>query len=440
MGAIIGTSGRLLRLGLPIAAGRLGIVGMGLVDAIIVGQLAPNELAYQVLGWTLNGPALLGGLGLLLGVQVLTARAVGAGAASAVGSIWRRGLVTAVTAGAIVCATVWWVSAPLLQMFGVEATLAVRSAGVASILTLSIPLHLAFMASAKLLEALERPGPGAVAMWLANGVNLALNLAFVPNHGAIGSAWATVLSRLFLAVALPVVMFATPTVRSLIVSRAHSAAYGYRPMLAIGAAAALSSVVEAGAFSAMAVIAARAGGATAAATWNIATGGLVTLVYLLAQGLATAAVVVISEALGAGDVVRARRTGWVAIALTVVAMTACGLGCFVLAPWVAAAFTADSSIRGALMAAMWLIALLMVPDGGQGTADAVLRAYGDNWFPTVLRFGAFVVVAPLLAILIVRPGPYAASEIILATAIVGFAVLTVMLLRFTRLLMAQSPT
>ena len=90
---------RLIGLAVPVAIGRLGIVGMGLVDTVVVGQIAPHELAHQALGWTINGPALIGGIGLLLGVQVLAARVIGEGRREAAGAIWRRGLITAGAAG-----------------------------------------------------------------------------------------------------------------------------------------------------------------------------------------------------------------------------------------------------------------------------------------------------------------------------------------------------
>src|SRR5262249_4674495 len=98
---------RLLRLALPVALGRLGVVGMGVVDTVVVGQLASTQLAHQALGWSLNGPALIGGIGLLFGVQVLTARAVGAGRESEAVTVWRRGLVIAVVAGCILCGAYW---------------------------------------------------------------------------------------------------------------------------------------------------------------------------------------------------------------------------------------------------------------------------------------------------------------------------------------------
>jgi len=404
-------------------------VGMGVVDTVVVGQLAPHELAHQALGWTLNGPALLGGVGLLLGVQVQTARAIGGGATAGLGVVWRRGIVIGLVAGAVVCILIWTSAAAVLQGLGVAVTLARRGAAVAAVLTLSIPSHLAFMASAKMLEALERPTPAALAMWIANGANLALNLALVPGGGAIGSAWATVLSRLLLALALPVYMMAVGPVRRLLAGPAAVGRFGYGPLMRIGAAAALSGLVEAGAFSAMAVIAARHGGAVAVAVFTVATGSLLTLVYLLAQGFATAAVVLVSEAIGAGDERAAGRIGWSALALTLAAMAASGAGCLAFSPQLARAFTADGATQAGLVSTMGLIALLMVPDGGQGPADATLRARGDNWFPTAARFTAFVVLAPSLAIWLAPRMARPAEGVLLALLIASAVALAALVAR-----------
>ncbi|HVM99104.1 MAG TPA: MATE family efflux transporter, partial [Caulobacteraceae bacterium] len=269
----------------------------------------------------------------------------------------------------------------------------------------------------------------AVAMWIANGVNLALNLALVPGGGAIGSAWATVLSRLLLALALPAYMLAVGPVRRLLAGPAAVGGSGYGPLLRIGAAAALSGLVESSAFSAMAVIAARHGGAVAVAVFTVATGSLLTLVYLLAQGLATAAVVLVSEAMGAGNEQIAARIGWTALALTFAATGACGAACLALSPQVARAFTADGATQAGLVSTMGLIALLMIPDGGQGPADATLRARGQNWFPTAARFIAFVLLAPLLAIWLAPRMAHPAEGVLLALLIASTAALAALVAR-----------
>lgn len=424
-----------MRLAAPVAVGRLGVVGMGVVDAVVVGQVAPGELAHQALGWTINGPALLGGIGLLFGVQVLTARLVGAGDAAETGAVWRRGLAIAAATGLVVCAVAWGLGPLPLITFGVAPQLARSGAAVAVVLALSIPFHLAFMASTNFLEALQRPTPGAITMWAANGVNLAFNLAFVPHWGALGSAWATVLSRVFLAAAIIVFILRAPSLRPLLGTSAGTKEDGYLVLLTIGTAAALSAMVEAGAFAAMGVIAGRID-ATSVATFSIATGGLVTLVYLLAQGLSTAGAVLASEAIGAGAWEDARRVGWRALGLTLAAMAACGTGCVFFADTVARAFSSDSAIVAAFGANMSLVALLMIADGGQGITDALLRVRGENWLPTLARLVPFVFIAPPLALYFSEHRGYGVSGVFAALLLASWLAFAVL---FARLGMRRRP-
>lgn len=391
-----GTLARLTRLAIPVALGRLGVVGMGLVDMIVVGQLATRELPHQALGWALNGPAMLGGIGLLLGVQVLSARAIGGGDERGAGRMWRRGLVIAFAAGLTIVAVYWLAGQPFLRILGVTPNLVEPAAAVGRILALSIPFHLAFVATTYFLEALQRPVPGAIAMWAANGVNLALNLGFVPHWGAIGSAWATVGSRAFLFAALAIFVLSRRELDRYLERGQQERGPGYGALLTVGLAAAVSAIVEAGAFSALGLIAGRISAETVA-VFVIATGGLVTLVYLIAQGFATAGAVLASAAIGRGERATAIAISWRALALTVLAMAGSGLACIVFAEPVAHMFSADAHTALTLAACMPLVALLMIPDGGQGVLDSVLRAQGENWRPTLLRMAPFVLIAPPLA-------------------------------------------
>src|SRR6185312_10271144 len=91
----------LLRLAGPVAIARLGIIGMGIADIVVVGQLAPRELPDQALGWAPTGVFLVTAIGLLTGVQVLAARVIGEGKPEEAGVVLRRGLMLAVAAGAV---------------------------------------------------------------------------------------------------------------------------------------------------------------------------------------------------------------------------------------------------------------------------------------------------------------------------------------------------
>ncbi len=83
---------RLLGLAAPVALSRLGVMGMGVVDTVAVGQLAPDDLSLLALGWAPTGVLLVTGIGLLLGVQVLTARVIGRGRPRDAGAVWKRGV------------------------------------------------------------------------------------------------------------------------------------------------------------------------------------------------------------------------------------------------------------------------------------------------------------------------------------------------------------
>src|ERR1700741_2668834 len=83
----------LLRLAGPVVLARLGIMPMGLGDAIVVGRYSAAELGYHALGWAPTNVVITMVVGLLSGVQVMTARAVGDGRRREAGGVLRRGLV-----------------------------------------------------------------------------------------------------------------------------------------------------------------------------------------------------------------------------------------------------------------------------------------------------------------------------------------------------------
>ena len=69
----------LLTLAWPVVLARLGIMTMGLTDAIVVGNYAGRELAFHSLAWAPSSIIVVTAVGLLFGVQVMTARLLGEG-------------------------------------------------------------------------------------------------------------------------------------------------------------------------------------------------------------------------------------------------------------------------------------------------------------------------------------------------------------------------
>ncbi len=384
----------LLRLAGPVALARLGIIGMAIVDVIVVGQLAPDELPHQALGWAPTAVFLVAAIGLLQGVQVWAARSLGEKNPEGAGVALRRGLVLALVAGLASLAAMWVAGEALFTTFGIERALAAPSTPVMRVLALSIPLHLLYIAGTYFLEAVKKPGVSTAVMWAANAVNLALNLWWVPEHGAVGSAWATVGARVFLAGVLLACIFLMRDGVLYGVRKLGAQGPSYRALLAVGVAAAVSQAVEAGAFSAMTVIAGRLG-ADVVSAYQILL-NLMAFVFMLALGLAAASAVLVSEAIGRQAPNDAARAGWTGIGLNAIAMIIAAIAILVFNDEIARAYTADVSLAALIASLMWVAAIVLHPDGAQVVAASALRARGDNWFPTFSHIAAYAVAMPLL--------------------------------------------
>jgi MATE family multidrug resistance protein len=384
----------LLRIAGPTALARLGIIGMGLVDVIVVGQLAPDELPHQALGWAPTAVFMVAAIGLLQGVQVLAARALGEGNPQGAGVALRRGLVLALIAGVISAVAMWVAGESLFTIFGINEELAAPSARAMAVLAVSIPLHLLYIAGTFFLEAIKKPGVSTIVMWAANIVNLVLNLWWVPEHGAVGSAWATVGARVFLAGALLLWIVLLRDGATFGVRKLNAEGPSYRALLAVGVAAAVSQAVEAGAFSAMTVIAGRISADVVSAYQIILN--LLALIFMIALGLSAATAVLVSEAIGRRAPEDAAHAGWTGIGINAIGMVLASILILMFAAPIGHLYTADVALAALITSLMWIASLATLPDGTQVVVAAALRARGDNWFPTFSHILSYAIVMPIL--------------------------------------------
>ncbi|HYP87601.1 MAG TPA: MATE family efflux transporter [Polyangiaceae bacterium] len=384
----------LLRLAWPVALARLGIMAMSVVDVMVVGQFAPSQLPFQALGWAPIGVLTVSGIGLLTGVQVLGARALGANALHEAGGAWRRGLVVSLCAGAGALAFVWLLGGHLFTAFGVAPSLALPAARVARILALSVPLHFLYVTTAFFLESIQRPLASTVVMWGANLVNLLLNLWLVPSLGAEGSAWCTVGARGFLAAAVLLWVWNLDDAERFGV-RQRATSPSYRALLRVGTAAFVSHAAEGGAFSGMTVLAGRQGG-DAVAAYQILL-NLTAIVFMVSLGVSSATAVLTSEAVGRKAPGAATRATFGGLALNIVLMLGAALFIFTFSRAIGRAYTANLSLAALISGLLWLVSLVLPVDGGQVVAASALRARGDNWFPTASHLVSYALVMPALA-------------------------------------------
>ena len=200
------------KLAVPVVIARLGAIGMTLVDTVFVGRYGTQDLAYQSIAGTLHTLLLSVAMGLLQGTIVLTANAFGQGKYRECGMVLRRSVPYALFIGIflmIVCLP----SEFVMNLLGQPPDVAQGSAKVLSVYALGIPFTLLFFVMSSFLEGTKRPLPGMVMILLANIINIFANYAFVYGHygfpamGAVGSAVATTLIRVILAVGMFIIVF-----------------------------------------------------------------------------------------------------------------------------------------------------------------------------------------------------------------------------------------
>lgn len=422
---------RLLLLAGPVAGSNVLVMSMGVVDSIIVGRHSPSELAQLALAWSLNGTAMVGLMGLLVGVQVLSARRFGEGRSEAIGAIWRRGVIWAIGVGLGLALLLQFGALWAMEHLGQKPELARGAASCAAILGLSlVPIGL-YLTCSKTLEALSRPKVALILMAVANLVNLGLNLWLVPTMGADGSAWATFGARTFLAISGLSWLLLMPgsAAYKFLDMKGTSQAGEAREQLSIGLSASGSGILEAGSFNVLVIISGVAGIMQVGA-FNIVM-NMMSIGFMPAMGLASATAVVASTLRGEGNVKGAVRVAWIGLAVAGVYAAIFAIATIVFARPIASTFAKDPALLAYGAALVGLVWLMAVPDFLQVVAAQSLRALGRPWFPTISHFASYVLVmSPLGWFLCIEMGRGARGlvEAVAIASVVSSSILVTRLL------------
>lgn len=426
---------QLLKLSGPVVLARLGIMTMGLSDAVVVGRFSATQLGYHALAWAPTAVVVTMAIGLLTGVQVMTARAIGEGRRELTGAVLRRGIVYSLWIGVISSIVLVIGGPPFLHVIGLSKDLADGASPVLVIFCLSLPGYVVSTAAAFWLEGLAKPGPAAWAMWIANAVNLAVDLILVPGHlgfpamGAMGGAWATTVARTFLAFATLGYIALMPEARALGVFRKPERD---RPAEAeqrrIGFGAGASNFFEVASFSSLNVIAGWMGG-LAVAGWTIVL-NVAAIIFMAPLGLATGAAVLVGRAYGARDADGVTRAAVVAFGVTAVFGVLATVVVLAFAPLIATGYTANPETLAMAVPAMLLASAMFIPDALQVVVAQSLRARGDVWLPTYTHLTSYILIMMPLAWFLAIPLKLHLMGISAAVVVASFVSGGLLLTRF----------
>ena len=385
----------LLTLAAPIGVSQLAQTSMGFVDAVTVGRLGATELAGVALGSTIFIPVVVVCLGVVLAVGPSVAQADGAGDRDAVARYARQGLWLALLLTPLAAGATVFASRQLWRLGQDPAVAAIAGAYLRTVAWGCLPF-LAFGALRSWLESVGRPLPVTAIAVSGVGVNVAANYGFVyggfglPELGAVGAAYATVTSYVYLLAAIVTLALARTEFRSYGVLTRWRRPDGrvLAELLRIGLPIGGSFGLETGLFTAATILVGRFG-AVALAAHQIAL-QLASLAFMVPLSIALASTIRVGNCIGAGHPAVARHAGWLTIGLGGGSM-ALSAAVFTLAPApLIALFLGegsgpdDGAVAALATRLLFLAGAFQLVDGVQGAAAGALRGLKDTLGPMVI--------------------------------------------------------
>jgi MATE family multidrug resistance protein len=375
----------MLRLALPVVIAEMGWMTMGMVDTLMVGRISPEAIGAVGLGSSIFMGVCIFAMGLFLGLDTLVSQAFGANNIDECHRWLVHGVALAVGLSIPVTGGLLWIASGL-ESWGIDPRVRVLAAPYVSIVAWSAFPLLLYAAFRRYLQGMHIVRPVTIALVSANIVNVIVNWILIygklgaPAMGVDGAAWATVLSR----VAMAMFLFVTILYRERASSTSVFGSLSLDPawfgrLLRLGGPAASQVTLEVGAFAAATALAGRLAPAALAAH-QIAI-NYAALTFMVPLGISSAGAVRVGHAVGRRDAQAAARAGWTALLFAVVFMSAAAAIFLLIPRLLLEAFTADQGVLDVGVTLLFIAAVFQLFDGVQGVATGALRGLGDTRTP-----------------------------------------------------------
>ena len=395
----------LTQLAIPVVLSELGWMAQSVVDTIMVGRLGPAAIGAVAVGNAVFYTPSLFGIGLLLGLDPLVAQAYGRKDFDDCHRWLAQGIYLAMAVTPVLMILIACASFAYIRV-GITPEVAIPAASYLRMLNWSLLPLLVYGAARRYLQGVGQVRVITITYILANLLNWGGNWALIYGHlgfpamGVTGSALSTVIARIGMAVAL--IGFAWRYERQ----RGHPLFQHWagpqwdriKQLSRLGLPAAGQIILEVGAWN-VATLSAGWLSPVALATHQIAI-NYASVTYMVPLGISAAAAVAVGHAVGAGDKARARRAGWLALALGCSFMLLAGIVFFVAPRPLIELFTHDPRVLAVGPSLLWIAAAFQIFDGVQTVCTGALRGLGETRAPMIANFvGYWILGLPLGLIL-----------------------------------------
>lgn len=385
---------QLLRLAAPVIVSQFSLNALALISTAVIGRLGAGPLAAVAYGSATYYLGFIVLVGVMLAVAPRVAAAHGAGdtrgvARAAHAGLWLAGLLSALFL------PLAFLAAHLIAR-GAPAGIDGELAGTyLQLYALGMPATLAFSALRGALEGTGQPrvvtavALGAVGVAGLLSPALSYGWGALPALGLSGAALATITASW--GSALTLAWVARRRLPRPALPRAE-VMDELRALLRLGWPIGLTLGAEGGLFTVTSLLMARFG-PQALAAHNVAL-QVITAVFMVPLGLATATGIRVAQHAGAGQLRLSRRAGLLGMALAIAVMLLVSLT-YVLTPqlvigvFVNVRDPANAALVGSAAALLLIATLFQAFDGLQVTANAALRGLQDTRWPLMISLVAY---------------------------------------------------
>lgn len=383
-----------LVLAVPIMAGQLSQMLMGVTDSVMVGRVGVVPLAASSFANSLLAVPFLFGIGLLQCISVRAAEAHGAGDRRETGEVLRHGLALSILAGLMVLALVALVSTQL-HRFGQPPEVAASARNFLLLCGASLLPMFMVLSLRQFSEALNHPWPPMIILLGSVLLNAGLNWVFIYGHlgspalGLDGAGLATLVSRVAALAAIFLYVLHSRRFNGALPAGWLRALHWerLRSLLKIGLPTAGQLLLECSAFTLAAIMMGWLGTVPLAAHQIALTSCATSFMFPL--GIAIATTIRIGQALGANAAERVRSIGFTSFALSgVIMILSAAIFTFAGEP-IARAFVNDPSVTQLAARLLMVAAVFQIFDGLQVTAAGALRGLSDAAKPMLLCLFAY---------------------------------------------------
>ncbi len=385
----------MLALAVPVALAEMGWISMNVVDTIMIGSLGPVAIGAIAIGGSAFYPFGIFGLGLLLGLDTLVSQAHGAGEHEDARHSLVQGVYLALLLTPVLM-LLFYVIPGVFPLMGIDeadismgATVFLRALNWC---TLPLLLYGAFR---RYLQATGHARPVMFVLVTANLINWFGNWLLITGHwgfpalGVAGSAYSTVMARIYMAslLAACVWWFGRGSPFALAPFFRNIDWVRMLRLVRIGLPAATQILLEIGAFCAAAFLAGRLS-ATALAAHQIAI-NVASVSYMVPLGISSAAAVTVGHALGSGDALVARSRGFIALGIAAAFAIAAASSFAVFPDQIMRLYTDDPGILETGKKLLLVAAVFQLFDGFQAVTTGALRGLGNTRVAMLANLGGY---------------------------------------------------